>query len=150
MSVVDSVRWVSPDFEFALDLPDAPIVVMADRQRTEQVLSNLLDNAVKYSGESRRVVVSASIGPSGSEAVVAVRDLGIGIVADQQAKIFERFYRGASAGANSRSGLGVGLAIAQEIVRQQGGQIWCESVPGKGSTFRFTLPLADQEVMSDA
>lgn len=112
--------------------------VYADRQRTGQILLNLLTNALKYSppGKSVRVKVS-----TGADIVtLKVRDQGVGIPRDQQTRIFEQFVRLPTIEQTPPPGLGLGLYIAAELVKQQGGHIWVESTPGKGSIFAFTLP----------
>jgi signal transduction histidine kinase len=112
--------------------------VAADPAALEQVLVNLLDNAVKYSGESRTIVVRAGI--TGSDAIVEVIDQGIGIEPESVPRIFERFYRGA-ARTKHRAGFGLGLSIAHDIVAAHFGRIEVTSAPGKGSTFQVRLPL---------
>lgn len=120
-----------------VDLGSAPIVV-ADPAALEQALVNLLDNAVKYAGASRDVIVR--LGTMGSDATIEVIDRGIGIDPGERARIFERFYRGVGAATN-RLGFGLGLAIAQELVAAHRGRIEVDSTPGSGSTFRIRLPL---------
>jgi signal transduction histidine kinase len=112
--------------------------VVADPAALEQALVNLLDNAVKYSGESRHVTVLIST--TWSDALIEVIDRGIGIDAAERARIFERFYRGAGSAVNRR-GFGLGLAIAQELVAAHRGRIEVDSTPGSGSTFRIRIPL---------
>jgi signal transduction histidine kinase len=113
-------------------------IVAADPAALEQVLINLLDNALKYSGDSR--VVEVSVGTVARHAVMSVADRGIGIAADRRRQIFERFYRG-EGGMLGRQGFGLGLAIAQELVAAHRGSIEVESTVGAGSTFRVRLPL---------
>jgi signal transduction histidine kinase len=113
-------------------------VVMADPAALEQVLVNLLDNAVKYSGDTRSITVR--VAASASHATIDVVDRGIGIEAGEQARIFERFYRGEGA-ALDRRGFGLGLAIARELVAGQQGSIDVTSTPGRGSTFSVRLPV---------
>lgn len=113
-------------------------IVVADPAALEQVLVNLLDNAVKYSGDSRIIVVR--VGVSGSDAIVDVIDRGIGIDAETVPRIFERFYRGA-ARTKQPHGFGLGLSIAHDIVAAHRGRIEVTSVPGQGTTFRVRLPL---------
>jgi signal transduction histidine kinase len=130
-------RSLEPDgFEFEVVASGAPIV-HADPAALEQVLVNLLDNAVKYSGESRTIRIEVSAGPSA--ATVAVVDRGIGIPADERPHIFDRFYRGSGAKLNRR-GFGLGLAICAELVAAHGGRVLVESEPGHGSTFTLKLP----------
>ncbi|MDA8219684.1 MAG: GAF domain-containing sensor histidine kinase [Dehalococcoidales bacterium] len=122
---------------------DGPVIVSADRRRVEEVLQNLLDNAIRYSSEGGRIEVSVrqvGEGPAGNKAVVAVRDRGQGIPAEEQALIFERFYQGGDHLRRGHVGLGLGLYISREIARRHGGDMWLESAPGKGSTFYFSLP----------
>jgi len=115
--------------------------VLVDPLRIEQVLRNLLENAVRYSdpGTSIECVVYRE----NDEAVVSVADGGDGIPGAEQEAIFEPFYRGESARLRGVRGTGLGLPICRAIVEAQGGRIWVENVPGRGSTFLFSLPLLD-------
>ena len=117
--------------------PDLP-PVQADRPRIEQVLLNLIHNAIKFTPPGGRITVSAV--PAGDVLRVEVADTGIGISADELPRIFERFYK--TDKARRSGGTGLGLAIAKHIVQAHGGTIWAESVPDQGATFFFTLPLA--------
>lgn len=119
------------------DSEKSPLVVHADPAALEQVLLNLLDNAVRYSGTRRDITVR--VGRLGSEAFIEVEDKGIGISAADVGRIFERFYRGAGAPLN-RHGFGLGLAIARQIVRAHHGTIEVKSALGHGSIFRVRLP----------
>ncbi|HEX8038355.1 MAG TPA: CheR family methyltransferase [Chryseosolibacter sp.] len=112
--------------------------VYGDRARIAQVLNNLISNAAKYSPGSSDVIVEAS--RDGNEYVFSVQDFGIGIPKDMQDKIFGRFFRVSESSGNRVSGLGLGLFISSQIVRQHGGNLWLESQPGKGSKFFFSLP----------
>lgn len=123
-------------FDFEVVASGAPFV-WADPAALEQALVNLLDNAVKYSGESRAIRVDVSAGHSA--ATIAVIDRGIGIPADERPHIFDRFYRGSGATINRR-GFGLGLAICAELVAAHGGRVLVESEPGRGSTFTVKLP----------
>jgi signal transduction histidine kinase len=114
-------------------------VVAADPVALEQAVVNLLDNAIKYSGLSRAVTVRLTA--DASHAVIEIIDRGIGIAPDDQARIFERFYRVDGGFSNSRQGFGLGLAIARQLVAGQHGSIELESILGVGSTFRIRLPL---------
>src|SRR5437764_11896043 len=91
--------------------PDSslPVIINADRQRLEQVLTNLVHNAIKYSGDSRKIEVSVAASLAGGEAIIAVRDFGIGVPAQQQSRVFERFFRASNVPAAYLSGLGLGL-----------------------------------------
>lgn len=114
----------------------------ADRRAVDQVLTNLLDNALKYTDPGGRITVAVEAQPEGVR--VSVSDTGIGIPAEQQARIFERFYRVDKARSRALGGTGLGLAIVRHLVQAMGGEIYLESEPGRGSTFRFTLPRADR------
>lgn len=113
--------------------------VFGDKDRMEQVLINLLINAIKYSPEANRVTINLS--KLGKKIVVNVKDYGIGIDKKNQEKIFERFYQVDDSPTASFSGLGIGLYISTEIVKRHGGNLWVESTKGKGSTFSFAIPL---------
>jgi signal transduction histidine kinase len=103
---------------------------------------NLVDNGVKFT--ERGGTVTARCWQQGSELLVSVSDTGMGIPAEDQARIFERFYK--TDRARASSGTGLGLAIAKHTVQAMGGRIWAESVEGKGSTFFIALPVAVDEV----
>ena len=114
------------------------IQINGDRQRLEQVFTNLLTNAIKYSPTAPKVYVSVE--KKGSNVQVKVQDFGVGIAKKEQQKLFQRFYRVEST-AKKFSGLGIGLYISCEIVERHGGKMWVESDEGKGSIFYFTLPI---------
>ncbi len=124
---------------------DRALPISADRRRLEEVLFNLMENAVKYSPLGGQVTVTVSSCPSDAgrdtEARVSVTDQGIGITAQDLTRIFDRFYQGKSKLHRGHAGLGLGLYIAREIIDRHGGRLWVESAEGKGSTFHFTLPL---------
>jgi two-component system phosphate regulon sensor histidine kinase PhoR len=119
--------------ECANDLPKIKI----DSQRLEQVLVNLIHNAVKFTRSGGEVVLGAEA--VSGEVRFAVRDTGIGIPADDVTRIFERFYRVDK--SRTGSGTGLGLSIAKHIVEAHRGKIWAESVEGRGSTFYFSIPV---------
>lgn len=110
--------------------------VRADPAALEQVIANLLDNAVKYSGPIKEITVR--VRAERTVAIVEVADRGVGISAADQARIFERFYRAPS--ASHRPGFGLGLPIVRELVHAHAGQVFLTSTPGAGSTFRVSLP----------
>jgi two-component system sensor histidine kinase BaeS len=118
--------------------PDAPMA-WADPDRIEQVLFNLLDNAIKYSKPEGTVTVSVDAGQEGAVRV-QVRDEGIGIPAQDLARIGQRFYRADRARSRAEGGSGLGLAIARALVEGHTGQLWLESQEGQGTTATFTLP----------
>jgi two-component system, OmpR family, phosphate regulon sensor histidine kinase PhoR len=117
--------------------PDLPPVA-SDSARIEQALMNLLHNAVKFTPAGGSITVSAAA--RGTDVVFSVADTGVGIPAEDQSRIFERFYKADR--SRSGDGTGLGLSIARHIVEAHGGRIWVESAAGKGSAFFFTLPLA--------
>ncbi|HEX2680046.1 MAG TPA: ATP-binding protein, partial [Candidatus Dormibacteraeota bacterium] len=109
-----------------------------------QVVSNLVNNAVKYSPEGGTVILASRV--DGSSALISVTDTGVGIPADEIAHVFERFRRVRSGAAQSIPGTGLGLTIVKQIVEMHGGKIWVESAVGHGSSFHFTIPLAPESV----
>ena len=125
-------------FAIRVEEGDASPLVAAAPAALEQVLVNLLDNAVKYSDRVKDITVRVT--RSGSDALIEVTDRGIGIPAADIGRVFEKFYRG-SGSTLHRHGFGVGLAIAQELVRAHRGRIEVQSVPGEGSVFRVRLPV---------
>ena len=118
--------------------------VNADPIRIEQVFGNLLMNALKYSDPETAVEVQVRL--VDDEVRVLVTNGGAGISADELPKLFERFYRSASARAGSARGLGLGLYIAKGLMEAQRGRIWGESRPGQ-TTFQFALPMMQKEVL---
>jgi two-component system phosphate regulon sensor histidine kinase PhoR len=118
------------------------VPVWADRRAVDQVLSNLVDNALKYTDPGGRITVEIESQPESVR--VSVTDTGIGIPEEQQARIFERFYRVDKARSRALGGTGLGLAIVRHLVQAMGGDVYVESEPGRGSTFRFTLPRSDR------
>lgn len=113
--------------------------VAADEVRLQQVLGNLVDNAIKYGHPGGSVLVVARVpGPDTTE--IAVRDDGPGIPADALSRVFERFYRVDKARSRDAGGTGLGLAIVKHIVQSHGGEVWATSEVGVGTTFCFTLP----------
>lgn len=111
--------------------------ILGDEHRLDQVLTNLLTNSVKYSPESGKVMVVLE--EDNNEIIVEVKDLGIGIPKEKQKHIFDRFYRAED--QIKYQGLGIGLFIASEIIKQHKGKLWVESEPNKGSSFFFSIPV---------
>jgi signal transduction histidine kinase len=120
------------------DLPSVP----ADRDAIEQAVLNLLNNAIKYSGESRDVALR--LFRDGGHAVIQVIDHGIGIPQENQKRIFEKFYRVPSPENRHIAGAGLGLTLVENIAKAHGGRIEAESKPGEGSTFTMRLPLENK------
>lgn len=116
------------------------LTVRADQRRIEQVLTNLLDNAVKYGGGDSRVVVGGRLNDGMVE--MFVQDNGPGLPAESLERVFERFYRVDKARTRDQGGTGLGLSIVKHIVQSHGGRVWVESESGKGAKFFFTLPTA--------
>ena len=131
-------RAQAAGLEFITRLPDALPSVTGDATRLEQVVNNLLDNAVKYTPAGGQVELSAAAGPE--VVAVSVRDTGPGIPREDQARVFERFYRGDRARAGD-GGSGLGLAIVREIVQAHGGRVQVESQVGRGTTMTVLLPV---------
>jgi signal transduction histidine kinase len=136
------------------DTPEYPIDVIAaqasligrwDSWRLEQVLANLLSNAVRYSRPGQPITLR--VRREGHEALLAVVDQGVGVDAIEQERIFERFYRSSRSG---RAGFGLGLAICRQIVADHGGRLWVESDGlGQGATFTMALPLDSRPAATD-
>lgn len=139
-------RLEQKGFRVELRRPPGPLPVRADVAALGQVVSNLLDNAVKYSGDEREIEVAvervdARPGSGGPWATIAVRDRGIGIPRGELGRIFERFHRVSSSLVHDVKGSGLGLALVERIVGAHGGRVTVESEPGRGSTFTVWLPL---------
>jgi signal transduction histidine kinase len=130
-----AARAVAVKVEASSDVPE----VWVDPDRTEQVLVNLLDNAIKYSRPGGTVMVSVGFEGDGMVSV-QVQDNGIGIPADDLDRIGQRFYRADRARSRAEGGSGLGLAISQALVKAHGGRLWLESEEGAGTTVHFTLP----------
>lgn len=127
------------DRRFHLNIPDkSERTVNGDRDRLEQVLGNLLENAVKYSPEGSDIYVVVE--DRGDQVVTAICDRGIGIPTDEIQQVFERFHRGRQVSSTNYGGLGLGLYITKQIIERHGGSIWVESKEGSGTTFFFSLP----------
>jgi signal transduction histidine kinase len=145
LAAVERIRVRGEAHRFASGVAASLPPVLADAHRVEQVLYNLLDNAIKYSPQGGRIAVEATV--AGGEVVVSVVDEGLGIPADEIPALFERFHRGQTARARGIGGTGLGLAICKGIVEAHGGRIWAESPPtgnghARGTAVRFTLPVA--------
>lgn len=140
VEAVAAARGVEERLEFVCepDLPEA----YGDASRIAQVLENLLTNAVKFSPENAKVELVVTSLADGL--VVEVRDQGIGIARDQQARVFDRFYQIDAGSDRQFGGMGLGLSIVRDILEMHHSKIELESAPGEGSTFRFVLPLASE------
>jgi signal transduction histidine kinase len=127
------------EVKIRVEASSEPLLAAADPDRIDQVLVNLLDNAIKYSQPGGEVTLVASDAP-GSRIMVQVRDRGIGIPVTELPRIGERFYRSDKARSRALGGSGLGLAIAEALVEAHGGSLWLESKEGEGTVVRFTLP----------
>jgi signal transduction histidine kinase len=120
--------------------PDLPRAY-GDRERVQQILDNLVQNAFQYTPEGGHIIIRAEV--NGDMMQFSVQDDGVGIPKEDQSRIFERFFRGENPLVLSTSGTGLGLSIVQHLVEMHGGVIWFDSsgAPGLGSIFFFTIPL---------
>jgi signal transduction histidine kinase len=137
-SVADDMARRARKHRVLVDFPERFPIVDADPRRIEQVLRNLLDNAIKYSLAGGLVVVRGEVRER--EVIISVADQGGGIAPEHLNRLFEKFYRIESGLGRHVVGSGLGLPIARTIVESHGGRIWAESQVGEGSTFYFTLP----------
>jgi signal transduction histidine kinase len=138
--VVAEVQPTSEAHSVTCVSPDAALLVEGDELRLEQVLQNLLQNAIKYSPGGGPVEVI--VAPEGGQAMVAVLDRGIGLPDEALPRLFERFYRAPNADPRQISGMGIGLYVVREIVRLHGGSVEAGRREGGGSRFTVRLPLA--------
>jgi signal transduction histidine kinase len=125
---------------FPVDFP----LVYADSRRIEQVLSNLVDNAIKYSLGGSTVTISGIVDQENENVIITVEDQGPGIPAEHQDRVFERFYRVPHPSVAGVEGSGLGLAICKGILTRHAGRIWLKSVLGQGAAFSFSLPVANE------
>lgn len=137
---VDRLRLQAENSGLSLNLncPENLPPVLADFSRLEQVLVNLLHNAIKFTSSGGSITVGCSY--TGEQVLFSVSDTGVGIPSEDIPRIFERFYKADRARAGG--GTGLGLAISKHIVEAHNGEIWAESIEGKGSTFHFSIPKA--------
>ena len=133
--------------ELEVNFPDETVYVKGDRQNLSQLIDNLIDNAIKYTPENGHVSVNLSL-ENNSTMLVEVVDTGIGISPQYQQRIFERFYRVDKARSRSLGGTGLGLAIVKNIAEKHGGTIQLKSLPGRGSTFSYRMPLAEGNALA--
>jgi len=136
------------DRKFHVNVPEhIDATVTGDRDRLEQVLGNLVENAVKYSPDGSNITISVE--PRADQIVTSICDRGIGIPADELGQVFERFHRGRQVSSTNYGGLGLGLYITKQIVERHGGSIWVESKEGSGTTFFFAILLVSANLVVD-
>ena len=136
-------RAAEKELTLSLSLPESLPDVSGDARRLQEVLQNLLDNAIQYTLPGGKIILSAD--SRDDEVIFTVSDSGIGIPQSDQPRIFERFYRVDAARSREAGGTGLGLAIAKHLVEVHGGRIWVESELGSGSKFHFSVPVFDSE-----
>ncbi|NWF91360.1 MAG: PAS domain-containing protein [Syntrophaceae bacterium] len=141
--VLDYIKGAAEKKRVAVSPAEIPpsLIIEADRNYLEQVFTNLLDNAIKYSPEGGVVRISA-IERDQEEIEFSIKDNGIGIPKEDLTRIFERFYRVDKGRSQELGGTGLGLSIVKHIVQAHGGRVWAESQPGEGSIFYFTVPVS--------
>ncbi|HYP25783.1 MAG TPA: HAMP domain-containing sensor histidine kinase, partial [Blastocatellia bacterium] len=135
------VRLSQTGFYLDLKVPDEPLMAYVNRDAVTQLLMNLLDNAIKYSGSSRNILVQA--GRRDGQIAISVTDYGIGIAREEREKIFDKFYRVSTGLVHDVKGSGLGLSIVKHIIEAHKGKITVESQPGAGSTFTMFFPSAE-------
>jgi two-component system sensor histidine kinase KdpD len=140
-AVLRQTKSLTDGRELKVEAAEGLPLVLVDAELIQMVIAHLIDNAVKYTPQGSPIVMGAHASERG--VIIHVTDQGPGITRDEQSQIFEKFYRG-SRGQHLK-GTGMGLAIAREIVRAHGEEIWVKSSPGKGSEFCFSLPIAPVE-----
>jgi PAS domain S-box-containing protein len=140
ISTIEDLNQVHKNHQLILKEKRAAMV-SADKTKIAEVLVNLINNAVKYSPEADRVIIS--LRKDSNEVVVSIKDFGIGIPEEERPNIFKRFSRTSNVKEHHISGHGLGLYIAFEIIKHHGGRLWVESEENKGSEFFFSLPLVN-------
>ncbi len=137
--VIERFKVQAPAHHFVLDFPPDYANLYGDEERLRQVFANLLNNALKYAPNGGEIRIGGWV--EGEEAVTYVADEGVGIAPEEQAKVFQRFYRVDSGLRRTTQGTGLGLFLCKSIVEAHGGRIWLRSEAGKGTTVFFALPL---------
>lgn len=145
--VMKRLQMTTDQHTLSLHTPLEYLIVQADPRRLEQVCSNLIGNAIKYSPAGGMIEVTINEEPDTKRALLSVSDHGIGIPAHQHSLVFGRFARAENARSYGIGGTGLGLYVCRELVERQGGHIWFESTEGQGSTFFVSLPLAPDTAM---
>lgn len=143
--VIDGLQMLARErgVEVTLAAPSEPVVIAGDRDELIRVFENLIENALKYGGEGKRVDITLSA--SGGEAIAAVRDYGPGIAAEHLPRLTERFYRVDVAGSRAQGGTGLGLALVKHILNRHRGRLTIDSKSGQGATFTVRFPLPNPQ-----
>ncbi|KAA9040756.1 hypothetical protein FW778_01570 [Ginsengibacter hankyongi] len=141
--IVEEIRIHASKHKIIIE-NNTPVQLYGDKERIGQVLSNILSNAVKYCKDCEKIIVNLK--QVGKGAICSVQDFGDGINETQKDKIFERFYRVTGNDLHTYPGLGIGLFISKEIIERHDGKIWFESEVGKGTTFYFSIPVAETQI----
>jgi signal transduction histidine kinase len=136
---VENIRFTNTNHIIKIS-QDFTGMVYGDKDRIEQVIINLINNAIKYSPDNTAVEVQLYLANE-NQVAISIKDYGIGIDEEHQQNIFNRFYRAAGQSEENYAGFGIGLFIAKEIIERHNGSITVESEKGNGSIFTFTLPL---------
>jgi two-component system sensor histidine kinase/response regulator len=158
LDVIDLIHYILGLFKPEADkkaihlkneVPKGIGCVYADREKVERILLNLIGNSIKFTPEGGEISVSAKVsGEAGDNVVIGVGDSGIGIPEPELENIFKRFHQVEGTSSESAEGAGLGLAITKGLVEAHHGRIWVESEVGKGSVFRFTLPMLNKDSQS--
>jgi len=141
-TVVESVRkrYHDQGIDLKVTIPAEPVLGAIDAPRFEQVIDNLVENAIKYSADGR--LPEVEVATDGADARIAVLDSGVGVPEAERERIFERFYRATNVQGDAETGIGLGLYICRRIVDAHDGRIWVEPAPGGGSVFTVSIPVA--------
>jgi signal transduction histidine kinase len=138
-TIVREFEVSSPDHTFRVDIPGIPTKVRADSVRLNQIVQNLVDNAVKYTPQYGNIEIMA-VAPSNGMVHFSVSDTGIGIAVEAQRRLFQPFSRVSDEQTSKISGSSLGIYISRNLVMQHHGDMWLENEPGEGTTVHFTLP----------
>jgi signal transduction histidine kinase len=142
-SISDRLAMLTRQHELNLKFPPDLPPVLVDEMRIGQVLTNLVENAAKFSPEGSEIAIEGQL--TGDQIVVSIVDHGVGIPDEFRDKLFNRFFQAESVVSGRKKGTGLGLSICKGIIEAHGGSIWVESEPGKGSRFSFSLPVSEEK-----
>jgi two-component system CheB/CheR fusion protein len=139
---IEDLQRATENHRIVIELQPS-VIVHGDHDRLGQVLTNFMTNAIKYSPKANKIIVKTVVDKH--NVTLSVQDFGLGLSPEDQAKVFERFYRVSGSNQSTYPGLGLGLYIASEIIKRHKGRVWVESKKAKGSTFCFSLPITKQK-----